>query len=79
LRFSEPNDGGVHAGVLEGDGGDEKDYADGGQDDEGDAAAARGGKLAEGEFDGAEEEQCVKGKFGADRLIFEEAEEQRGV
>ena len=30
LRFGQPDDGGVHAGIFEGDGGDEQDDADGG-------------------------------------------------
>src|SRR5258706_323858 len=76
LRFGETDDGCIHAGIFEGDGGDEKDDTHEGKDDEGDAAAARGGKLAEGEFDGAEKEQSVKGKFGAGRVIFEEAKER---
>ncbi len=79
LRFRKPDDGGVHAGIFEGDSGDEKDDAHGGKDDEGDAAAARSGKLAEGEFDGAEKEQRVEGEFGADGLIFEKTEKERGI
>src|SRR5579883_2797868 len=79
LGFGEPDDGGVHAGIFEGDGGDEKDDADGGENGEGDAAFARGGKLAECEFNGAEKEKCAEGEFGADGLVFEKAEQQGRV
>jgi len=49
LRFSEQMTAVSMPEYLR-DGGDEKDYADGGQDDEGDCGGGACGKLDEGEF-----------------------------
>src|SRR5262249_2116601 len=63
LRFGEPDDGRVHAGIFEWDGRNQKDDADGGKDDEGGTAPVSGRQLPEYEFDGAENQQAVEGPF----------------
>ena len=79
LGLGKPDDRSVHAGIFEGNGGDQQDDADGGKNDEGDAAFARGGKLAERKFGRAKDKQSVESEFRTHGLVFEEEEEKRGV
>ncbi len=79
LRFRQPDDGGIHSGVFERDGGNKEDNADDGKNDKGGATTTGGRELAKREFGGAKHKQGVEGELRANRLVFEENEKQRGV
>ena len=79
LRLREPDDGDIHAGEFEWDGGDQQNRPDGGENYERRFPAARHRELADRELRGAEKQQDVKREFRMHRLILHQGEQQARI